>query len=213
MVGMTTAFETAHPRGAAGRFTAKVNDAPGCLLAAPAATVDERLAQPHEEAPGARYDAAGWVPDTPWDDVTDADRELFTLEHCSVLADELHARTGWPIVAFGDGDYIAGWCHVGVLTPAGLIADVEGLHDPLGWADRWGEHMCQIGYDYDDFDDETVWAYDARNFGWAGDGHPLTTWEVTPEARADAARIADRILDHDVAAAMMPPQAGIAVAR
>jgi hypothetical protein len=114
-----------------------------------------------------------------------------------VLADELHARTGWPVVALGDGaDGVVGWVHAGVVTPAGLVLDVEGLHEPQDWAERWGAAADAYGEDHEDYDSDAVWAHDARQYGWAGPGTPFSKAEAREAVGGHAAKVADVLLGH-----------------
>lgn len=206
MVGMST-FEQLHPRAVGGRFARKLDRGPraGLEAAASAEVVEAQLDQPLNDA-GARYAAVGYDydPEELWDGVSVADQAMFTAEHCNLLADAVHARTGWPVVAVGDGgpEAVAGWCHAGVLTPAGLVLDVEGLHEPMDWVERWGEQMDVIGYDFDEYDDADVGVYDARRFGWAGPGNSFTTWDVPDQARARSEELATTLLDHPAVAPM-----------
>lgn len=186
MVGMST-FETLHPRGAGGQFRDKVNTAPAAPLTVPDIPVDHAVMQ-DPASRGDRYRRAGVQPSAGWAGVGAHSREVFTNEHCAVLADALHARTGWPIVAMGDGpDGVVGWVHAGVLTPGGLIVDVDGLHEPADWAERWGDYVDSFGRDDLDYDWEAVWVYNAAAFGWTGEGT-----RFAPETPVDVAGHASR---------------------
>lgn len=192
MVGMST-FESIHPRDRAGQFTAKANTAPaGALITAvpsappPTYAIGQELATRGDLYRRARVDAAAG-----WQGASTHDREVFTTQHGAVLADELHARTGWRVVAVGDGpDGVVGWVHAGVLTPSGLIADVEGLHEPADWVDRWGDYVDSCGRDELEYDWDSVWAYDAAAFGWTGEGI-----RFAPDTPVDVARHASRVTE------------------
>lgn len=67
----------------------------------------------------------------------------FTEGGCWALASELHASTGWQLVAIGYADELVqpveerSWGHVGVRRPDGLIIDITGVHDELEWMASW----------------------------------------------------------------------------
>ena len=69
--------------------------------------------------------------------------EAFGNGDCWLLADELHKRTGWPLVAVGNEDEWEvepdkrGWVHVAVLHPDGRVIDVQGAHNMGEWLDDW----------------------------------------------------------------------------
>ncbi len=196
-VGVSVFDESLHPRGQAanvGQFASKSNGSPVGVLAAAEQPSDKWIVAQDVSTQGTMYRWAGVEPAAGWPGVTTADREVFTTRHCAVLADALHARTGWPIVGFGDGpNGVIGWVHAGVLAPGGLIVDVDGVHEPADWAERWGQFADSFGRDELEYDWDAVWAYRAEAFGWGGRGAPFSQ-ETTPEVARQAARAADAIL-------------------
>lgn len=70
--------------------------------------------------------------------ITEKDRYDFTKGACFILADVIHAETGWKVVGFYDNSfgYIAK--HVFVRTPDGNYLDIEGKHDEAEMLERWG---------------------------------------------------------------------------
>lgn len=181
-------FEKLHPRLATGQFAAKTNTAPVAeLIHAVPEQTDYAVAQ-EPGTWGQRYAAAGVAAAAGWAGVTPRDREVFTTADCMVLANALHTRTGWRIVGVGDGpDGVIGSLHAGVVTPGGLIVDVEGLHEPADWVDRWGAYVDSYGRDELEYDSESVWVYDAAAFGWEGPGTRFGPQEPPASmARADA---------------------------
>lgn len=201
----TTAFELQHPRAAGGRFTSKPSTPPQPLDPCRDAVLESQLegVQPV----GHRFTVLGTSEDevtASFADVAEEYGDRFTSSDCDVLADELHRRTGWPIVAVGDGAYgTVGWVHAGVMTPAGLILDVKGLHEPQDWVGAYGDIVDGYGFDnpgpdgdHGDYDSDSVWVHDARDYGWRGAGTAFVTEADRAAAASTAAReAADRILD------------------
>jgi len=83
-------------------------------------------------------------------------REVYTEGECELLADALHALTGWPVVVIGDNGGVAGWVHAGVQSPTGLILDADGCHDPSDWLTAWAPWVDAYGEDLDGYDPELV---------------------------------------------------------
>lgn len=120
----------------------------------------------------------------------DRDREVFTQGECGVLAWDLSARTGWPVVIacdgfteFDGGGRSYGWTHAGVQRPDGLIVDVEGVHKWEDWLDTWYDDPEE---EYDDFTLEVV--TDPREMSMFLD-------ETSPEVSSHSARVADAVAD------------------
>lgn len=193
---MSSFDESRHPRGQvanAGQFATKTNEAPTAL---PTPVVDgsETLVPQDFSSRGQMLRWAAAEPAAGWADVSMEDRETFSTEHCAALADALHARSGWPVVGFGDGpEGVVGWVHAGVLAPGGLIVDVDGLHEPADWADRWGQYADSCGADDPDYDWDAVWVYKAQAFGWGGDGTAFDQG-ASLEILGQASRVAESIL-------------------
>jgi len=62
--------------------------------------------------------------------LSDEDHEAFTQGDCGLLAEELHRRTGYPVVAVGTrGGGLDGttWEHIAVRAPDGRLLDVTGI--------------------------------------------------------------------------------------
>lgn len=59
----------------------------------------------------------------------------FTKGDCWVLAQELEAAYGYPIImaTYGDGY----WCHAANMLPDGRIVDIEGIRSEDDWVKRW----------------------------------------------------------------------------
>jgi hypothetical protein len=79
--------------------------------------------------------------------ITQADVYDFTMGACYLLADELHAATGWPKVAIPRG---GGWSddmqkHVMVQRPDGLYVDIHGAQQLRDVLDRW--HVDHVIHD------------------------------------------------------------------
>lgn len=108
--------------------------------------------------------------------------DMFTLGYCHVLAHALHARTGWPVVVAGDGPGgVVGWVHVAVRRPDGSILDVQGVHDPDAWIDRWGQWADAYGLDCLDQDDNLAYDSDAVGiYDWDASLDELLRHEKEP---------------------------------
>lgn len=78
----------------------------------------------------------------------------FLTGDCHLLAQEIHRRTGWPMVAIVPNDDPSDWIHVLVETPAGTLLDVQGEHD--------AETLCAT---YDGYAEDGT---DLRDFPWPG---------------------------------------------
>lgn len=88
---------------------------------------------------------------------------------CDVLADALHALTGWPVVVVGDGHAgQVGWVHAGVQSPEGLIVDALGRHEPLDWLDCWAPVVDAYGEGNVEFCSDDVGIDPAEIYGWCG---------------------------------------------
>ncbi len=80
----------------------------------------------------------------------------FMVGDCHLLAQAIHRKTGWPMVAVVDELNPSDWWHVLVETPAGTLLDVRGEHD-----------IDDVCTDYDNSGDGSA---DIREFpfpGWA----------------------------------------------
>lgn len=194
MVSMST-FDPAQPRDASGLFATKRNSAPSPALVAEVHDAAEFIVPQGEARRGSRFEWADVSHGTHWDGVSTRDREVFVTAHSAALADALHARTGWPIVAFGDGpDGPVGWVHAGVLTPGGLLVDAAGLHEPADWVDQWGQFTDSCGADEPDYDWDAVWTYNATAFGWGGAGVRFNSDPRDAQLEARAGAVASAIL-------------------
>lgn len=110
--------------------------------------------------------------------------ERFTEGECDLLSDALHAVTGWPVVAVGDGDGgVVGWVHAGVQMPSGNILDARGAHDPLAWLDDWAPFVDAYGEDLEGYDAERVGVSSAEIYGWR-ERWPHLASAALPEHRA-----------------------------
>ncbi|MFE6967200.1 hypothetical protein ACFVAJ_19055 [Agromyces sp. NPDC057679] len=103
-------------------------------LGTDAARIAGLILQDLPTAPGYRVPAEAEL----LEKITNEEAETFTEGDCDVLATELAARTGWPVVLVADGPAgPVGWVHAGVQAPDGRIVDVEGWHHQDAWVDRW----------------------------------------------------------------------------
>lgn len=175
--------------GTAGRFGPLVTSAPAATLQRFGTSVqdriDEALQYPPEQAYSDEWEA---FPDFPY-----GTKATFTNQHCAALADEMHERTGWPVVTVGDGpNGVVGWVHAGVLAPDGRIVDVCGAHRADEWLTSWAEDVDAYGADDDQYDDDDVSIYtaDDSDSGYAESGR-LSREPAPPEhlVRETAAQI------------------------
>lgn len=64
--------------------------------------------------------------------------EAYTFGDCGYLALGIHALTGYPLIT-ASIDTPGDWVHVAVLSPQGLVLDVEGWWEIEDWLERWLE--------------------------------------------------------------------------
>ncbi|OCI32834.1 zinc ribbon domain-containing protein [Oerskovia enterophila] len=191
--------EHQHVRATDGKFAPKsVDEVAGGLSALGASSADRDALSSAQDVravsdpPGgtSALPTAGGEEDSTWPGVTDADVEAFTLSGCDVLANELHSRTGWPVVLVCDGPAGGlGWVHAGVQAPDGRVIDAAGIHDSDKWLDDWGEAADAFGEDVEDYDGDDLTVLPASDLGWSRPWHG----PPSPEDSAAASRVADLI--------------------
>jgi hypothetical protein len=157
--------------------------------------------------PGAQHDEQGLTRPAITDEAT---RDRYLFGDCWMLAEAVHARTGWPyaVVADGaqdmdgqptddlDGAARVGWTHAGVLTPDGRVLDVDGAHEVGVWLDRHAHT-----------DPDSQWDGDVGLFV-VGCDRFRTALSLSPDAGSDLFAGDQRPHAQATAAALLPSTSG-----